>query len=181
MFSHPSRQPPPGTPLRVASAALAMTLLAVPWTVARADGGVPMPRQVPTAYVQECGSCHIAYVPGLLPKASWQRLMGGLNKHFGSDASLDAATVATLGAWLQTHGGTGRRVNEAPPEDRITRSAWFERKHRKIDAAVWQLPSVGGAAQCGACHTGADRGDFDDDKLKMPAGLSLRQRWSWGD
>jgi hypothetical protein len=181
MSPHPSQPSPTRAPLCIARAAMAMTLLAVPWTIARADGGAPMPRQVPAAYAQECGSCHIAYAPGLLPKASWQRLMGGLNKHFGSDASVDAATVATLGAWLQTHGGTGRRVGEAPPEDRITRSAWFERKHRKIDAAVWQLPSVGSAAQCGACHTGADTGDFDDDRLKMPAGLSLRQRWSWGD
>ena len=35
------------------------------------------------AYTQECAACHLAYPPGLLPAASWQRLMGGLGKHFG--------------------------------------------------------------------------------------------------
>jgi hypothetical protein len=30
----------------------------------------------------------------MLPAASWQRLMGNLPRHFGTDASLDAATTA---------------------------------------------------------------------------------------
>ena len=46
----------------------------------------------PAVYTQECGSCHLAFPPSLLPKASWQRVMSGLDKHYGSDASLDAAT-----------------------------------------------------------------------------------------
>ena len=70
------------------------------------DHGRRMPTQVPKAYVQECASCHMAYPPGLLPAASWQRLMGGLNQHYGSDASLDAATVQQLSSWLQTHAST---------------------------------------------------------------------------
>ena len=31
------------------------------------------------------------------------------------------------------------------------------------------------------CHTGADRGDFDDDNIRMPAGVNLGQRWFWKD
>jgi hypothetical protein len=42
----------------------------------------------------ECGSCHLAYPPGLLPAASWQRIMIRLEGHFGDDASLDPATAA---------------------------------------------------------------------------------------
>ena len=38
----------------------------------------------------ECGSCHVAYPAQLLPATSWQRLMKGLDKHFGTDASVDA-------------------------------------------------------------------------------------------
>ena len=26
-------------------------------------------------YVEECGSCHMAYPPGLLPALSWQKIM----------------------------------------------------------------------------------------------------------
>lgn len=156
---------------------LALLMLA---PAAHADGPL-MPLRVPPAYTAECGACHTAYPPALLPAASWKRLMGGLDRHYGSDAALDPKTLQQLDGWLQQHAGTYKRVAEAPPEDRITRSAWFERKHRKVDAAVWKLPSVQSAAQCAACHGGADQGRFDDDELKTPAGLSPSQRRAWKD
>ncbi|GMV54682.1 MAG: hypothetical protein AMXMBFR6_04870 [Betaproteobacteria bacterium] len=146
-----------------------------------ADGGQIMPRTVPSAYTQECTSCHVAYPPGMLPARSWRRVMGRLDRHYGTDASLDAATVQQLGAWLQAYAGTYKRVEEEPPQDRITRSTWFERKHRKIGLAVWHLPSVKSAANCAACHAGALQGRFYDDDLRMPSGLTLRQRWAWND
>lgn len=147
----------------------------------QADSDRTMPRQLPPAYSAECASCHIAYPPGLLPARSWQRLMGGLDRHFGTDASLDAATVQQLSGWLQANAGTGKRVTGEPPQDRITRSAWFERKHRKVDAPVWTLPSVKTAANCAACHPGAERGDFDEHGLRMPAGLGRGQQRAWND
>jgi hypothetical protein len=141
------------------------------------DGMVSSPRL--PAYQAECAACHTAYPPGMLPAKSWQRIMNGLGQHYGSDASLDAKTVAEIGQWLQTHAGTYKRVAEVPPQDRLTKSAWFERKHRKIEPAVWQLPSVKSAANCAACHTGTDKGLFDDDHLQRPAGLSTRQSRAW--
>lgn len=166
---------------RLLAAALLATGLALAVPSARADGGRLMPLKVPPAYTQECGACHTAYPPGLLPAASWQRLMGGLDRHYGTDASLDAQTVQQLHAWLQAHAGTYKRVAEEPPQDRITRSAWFERKHRKVEPAVWTLPSVKSAANCAACHGGADQGRFDDDELRLPEGLNARQRRAWND
>ena len=165
---------------RLQSAVLFGAALAVSGT-AMADGdsrGLRVP--LLPKYQQECAACHLAYPPALLPAGSWQRLMGGLDRHFGSDASLDAATRQQIERWLQAHAGTGKRMTEAPPQDRITRSAWFERKHREIDPSVWRLNSVKSAAHCAACHTGAERGDFDDDRLKVPEGLaaSLRRPWN---
>jgi mono/diheme cytochrome c family protein len=148
---------------------------------AQADGRIALPASVPPAYTQECASCHLAYPPGMLPAASWQRIMGGLQKHYGSDASLDAATTQQLTDWLRANAGTTKRVREEPPQDRITRSAWFERKHRQIDPAVWQLPSVRSAANCAACHTGAAAGDFDDDRIQFPAGMPAAMRRNWKD
>ena len=161
------------------TAAAVLGLLAV--TPAHADGGRQMPSNVPPAYTQECAACHVAYPPGLLPARSWQRIMGGLDKHYGSDASLDAAATRQISAWLQTNAGTYKRVREEPPQDRLTRSAWFDRKHGKIDTSVWKLASVKSAANCGACHGGADRGQFDDDNLKFPEGLDARLRHAWRD
>lgn len=158
------------------SAALLWTLSIAP---ARADDKARMPALVPQAYTQECGSCHLAYPPGLLPARSWQRLMTGLDSHFGSDASLDAAAMQPLSQWLQTHAATSRKLRAEPPHDRITQADWFVRKHRRVDRSVWAHPSVKSAANCAACHPGAERGDFDDDDLRTPPGIdpSLARRW----
>ncbi|WP_374406522.1 diheme cytochrome c [Hydrogenophaga sp.] len=149
---------------------------------AHADGGRAMPRDMPKAYIAECAACHTAYTPGLLPARSWQRIMTGLDKHYGTDASLDEATVRQLSTWLLANAGTYKRVTEEPPQDRITRSAWFARKHRGIDdPAVWKLASVKSAANCAACHTRADQGDFDDDNIRYPEGMPWRFRLSFHD
>lgn len=135
---------------------------------ARADAPLRVP-MLP-AYQQECGSCHLAYPPGLLPAASWQRLLGGLERHFGSDASLDAATVRQLSQWLGANAGSYRKVQRegAPPEERITRAAWFAREHREVPADAWKRPSIRSAAQCAACHTRAEQGDFDEHAVRIP-------------
>jgi mono/diheme cytochrome c family protein len=119
-------------------------------------------------YASECASCHIAYPPAMLPAASWNRLMQDLPRHFGTDASVDAATQRELSQWLSTHAGSYKRVREAPPEDRITRSAWFIREHREVAPATWQRPMIKSAANCAACHTEAEKGDFDEHRVRIP-------------
>jgi cytochrome c553 len=151
----------------------------VPWALvlfalvasmsARADGGRLMPMNAPAAYAQECASCHLAYPPGLLPARSWQRLMGGLDRHYGSDASLDAATVQQISGWLLANAGTYKRVAEAPPEDRITRSTWFVREHDEVAPSVWKLASVKSAANCAACHTQAAEGSYREREIRIPS------------
>ena len=148
---------------------------------AHADSGRLLPRNMPAAYTAECAACHTGYAPGMLPARSWQRIMTGLDQHYGTDASLDAATVQQISGWLQANAGTYKRVAEAPPEDRITKSVWFVRKHDDIAPPVWKLASVKSAANCAACHTGADRGDYDDDNLKFPADLDPLHRRAWND
>jgi len=137
--------------------------------VAFAGEGERAPR-VPLApqYRQECAACHVAYPPGLLPAASWRRVMDNLPRHYGADASLDAATVKELSAWLAANAGTYKRVREQPPEDRITRSAWFVRKHGEVPARAWALPAVKSSANCIACHSQADQGDFNERSIHIP-------------
>ena len=119
-------------------------------------------------YKQECAACHVAFPPGLLPAASWRRQLNTLDHHYGTDASLDAATVKELEAWLSVNAGTHKRVREAPPEDRITRSAWFLREHDDIPGAVWKRPAVKSPANCTACHAQADQGDFNEHAVRIP-------------
>jgi mono/diheme cytochrome c family protein len=119
-------------------------------------------------YQQECAACHAAYPPGMLPAASWRRLMNNLPHHYGTDASLDPATSKDLSTWLATNAGTYKRVREEPPEDRITRSAWFIRKHDEVPANRWKLPAVKSAANCAACHAQTEQGDFSERNVRIP-------------
>ncbi len=159
----------------------ALALLLGLTTAALADSGNLNPRQMLPSYQQECAACHLAYPAGLLPARSWDRIMNGLDKHYGTDASLDAATVQQIGQWLQANAGTYKRVSAPPPQDRITESAWFLRKHRKLDAPVWQHASVKSAANCAACHTRAEQGSFDERELQFPRGLDARYRSAFQD
>jgi hypothetical protein len=135
----------------------------------RADDGPPLPRVAPLpSYQQECAACHLAYPPGLLPAESWKRLMGDLPRHFGTDASLDAATTQAISAWLVANAGSSRRLRDAPPQDRITTSAWFTRQHDEVPAASWKRPAVKRAANCAACHVHADQGDFNEHDVRIP-------------
>jgi hypothetical protein len=142
---------------------------AASWQPAVADGdrriaAVPL---LPK-YRQECAACHVAYPPGMLPAASWQRLMNNLPRHFGTDASLDPSAVKELSGWLAANAGTGKRAGDAPPQDRITRSAWFVRQHDEVASATWKLPAVKSPANCSACHTQADQGDFNEHRVRIP-------------
>jgi hypothetical protein len=40
---------------------------------------------------------------------------------------------------------------------------------------------VKSAANCAACHSGAERGNFDERGLRFPAGLDARLRRAWND
>jgi hypothetical protein len=122
------------------------------------------------AYAQECGACHLAFAPRFLPAGSWQHLMNGLGRHYGSDASLDPAAAQQIGTWLQQNAAQpGSRAGaEQPPEDRISRSRWFIRKHDEVSASVWKRASVKSAANCAACHTGAAQGDYSEHAVRIP-------------
>jgi hypothetical protein len=126
-----------------------------------------LPAAANAKWQAECGSCHIAFPPALLGAASWQRVMAGLDKHFGTDASLDAASAAEIGAFLERNAGSGRRVADAGAL-RITESRWFLRKHDEVRPSAWKNPQIRTAANCGACHGGAERGDFDEDNVRIP-------------
>lgn len=114
----------------------------------------------------ECGSCHVAYPPSLLPAESWRAVMAGLDKHFGVDASVDAKTAAEIGAFLERNAGRGRSATK--PVLRITETAWFRHEHDEIGAAVWKSPKVKSPSNCAACHHGAEQGNFSEHDVRVP-------------
>jgi nitrate/TMAO reductase-like tetraheme cytochrome c subunit len=123
----------------------------------------------PAAFNTECTSCHIGYAPGLAGEANWRGIMGGLDKHFGVDASIDEKSRQTISAWLISHAAKGSRYASASPEFRISKSNWFVRQHDEVGSKVWKRASIKSPANCGACHGGADKGDFDEDRVRIPS------------
>lgn len=133
------------------------------------DRGRPvMPGQSNAKWATECASCHMAYPPGLLPAASWKKIMSGLDKHFGTDASLAAADNKDITDYLVKYSSNRWTASTAPM--RMTESEWFKSKHNsgEINPAVWKRESVKSASNCSACHSGADKGDFNERNIRIP-------------
>lgn len=136
----------------------------------REESGGRTTRIAPTnaQFKTECSECHIAYPPKLLPAESWRKIMSGLDKHFGSDASLPDTENKKITEFLVTN-ASGRWKSPTAPL-RITETAWFKREHgsREIPPSVWKNPKVKSPSNCAACHTRAESGNFDEDDIRMP-------------
>ena len=151
-----------------------VTLLAVVSLSAQAkydgeDRGKPVqPAQVNAKFQQECSGCHMAFPAGLLPAASWRKMMTGLDKHFGVDASLTPAEVTEITDFLVKNASNRWTATTSPL--RITESAWFKSKHneREVSPAVWKRASIKSPSNCVACHAGAEKGNFDEHSIKIP-------------
>lgn len=143
------------------------------YTRAQAGGDHYFPPVQDKQTLAECGSCHLAYPPSMLPAASWKKMMGELDRHFGDDASLDPQTTAAITRYLTANAGDaagsayGRKllrgvaVGDAP--QRITTLPKWVKEHREVPKADWTKKEVGSKANCAACHKEAERGYFDDD------------------
>lgn len=121
-------------------------------------------------YLAECGgSCHVAYPPQLLPAASWRSVMGTLDRHFGTDASLDPRQSAAILDDLVARSGKRDAVTaDGKPILRISETAWFRREHDELSATVWGRPVIKSAANCVACHRNAEAGDYRERSLRIP-------------
>lgn len=121
------------------------------------------------AWKEECGSCHVAYPPQLLPATSWKQIMAALDQHYGADASVDANIAQEIEQFLIKH-ASRRSANDSSGTQlpRITETRWFRHEHDEVPASVWKHPQVKSAANCGACHTGADSGDFSEHNIRLP-------------
>lgn len=157
----------------VAISVLALTCTGLFLQRARAEGGHYFPPVTDATVKEECGSCHLAFSPSMLPARSWQKMMGDLKNHFGTDASIDAATAAKVTHYLTANaadaGGQnrgGRMLRGMSDQDvplRITELPRWTRIHHEVSAREWKSKKVGSKANCAACHVDAERGYYDDE------------------
>lgn len=147
---------------------LAISLIAMPWAALKADVPVMSASRMPEVYKQECASCHMAYPPEFLSKSAWQRIMASLKQHYGADASIDAQSSRAISSWLDRHAGRYKRASESSKEDRLTTTPWFTRKHSEVNLDVFRRTAIKSPANCVACHTQAEQGNFDDNFVRIP-------------
>lgn len=130
-------------------------------------------------YVNECGSCHTAYAPGMLPARSWHQMMNGLAHHFGEDAELDEPDHFAILKELESLAADGtyvtmrmRRINGLIPAgstpQRITETGFFKYLHDEVPAHFWRRKSIGSPANCGACHPRANEGRYAEREIRIP-------------
>ena len=120
---------------------------------------------------KECRACHMLYQPGLMPAASWQRLMMGLKDHFGENAELDAQSTESVLAYL-TANAAKPLVDPKKPMPiaavtpiRIIEMPWFVRKHNRkdrISPAALARNNAKSPSDCVACHKQAEAGQYGD-------------------
>lgn len=149
------------------------------WLTARADV-VPVAN---ATYSEECGSCHLAYQPGLLPAQAWAQIMdpAALGDHYGDDASLAETRRTGILVWLTAHSAdqasevrsrafaVGFNPDAGTGLPRITETRYFKRKHDRVPASlVTGNPDVGSFSQCNACHRGAVKGIYNDSQIDIP-------------
>jgi len=130
-----------------------------------------------STYAQNCGSCHFAYQPGLLPSESWDKIVKGLADHFGEAVKLDPESMNAIDEYLRAHatdnssaklsGKIMKSIGSQTPL-RITQIPYIQRKHHEIDPGVFERDSIGSFSNCVACHTTAEKRIYDDDDVTIP-------------
>ncbi|MFC1749761.1 diheme cytochrome c [Pseudomonadota bacterium] len=130
-------------------------------------------------YNEECGDCHMAYQPGLLPARSWKKLMHNLENHFDENAELDAETQAELALYLMENAADkanykrSRSITRSLDQDetplRISTTRYFIRKHDELPKRLVEgNPEVKTFSRCEVCHTDADKGSYNEHQVRIP-------------
>lgn len=130
-------------------------------------------------YIKECGSCHFAYQPGLLPSSSWNKIMSNLENHYNNDASISSANLQTLTKYLNDNSAeknmqykrsnkivSSLAVGQIP--DSISTTPYMIKKHSEIKKSLITQPEVKGLFNCIACHKTADKGNYGERDIIIP-------------
>jgi hypothetical protein len=132
-------------------------------------------------YQEECGACHFAYQPGLLPAKSWEVLLTdqALRKHFGVNAELDDDTLKEIRdyaisnsaekSWYKRSRKIAAATRNGPAPLRITQLRYIIRTHHDIPEKMIQgNKDVKSLSFCNKCHTRAAKGIYDADTVNIP-------------
>ena len=101
--------------------------------------------------------------------------MGDLENHFGDDASLDEKTNQDILTFLlknsaetSTMQASWNFLNSIGDKDIIalSKTTYWERKHKKIPIEVFKNEKVKSVANCKACHSDIEKGLIENENIK---------------
>jgi len=113
--------------------------------------------------------------PNLLPKKSWEILMGNLENHFGDDASLDIEDTKQILDFLVKNSAENSTMQSSlmflksiDNKDIIAMSQtdFWEKTHRDIPKEIFDLDEVMSKSNCKACHTDIEKGLIENENIK---------------
>jgi len=155
---------------KTGAAAIGAGALIVTWF--SAASAMTVPRIEDATTLKECGTCHMVYPPQLLPQRSWDALMSHLENHFGDSAALEEATRIDILAYLLANAADApdgkrdlrvlRGVKAGDTPERITALPWWLGRHGEVNLTKIKATPIKSAANCIACHAGADKGSFTE-------------------
>ncbi len=127
---------------------------------------------------EECGSCHLAFHPSLLPSRSWQLMIKQQSAHFNEDLYLEPEVQQEILQFLVQNSAENEltepayKINRSIAKSdtllRISKTPYWIKKHKDIEKHNWQVESVRTEANCAACHLDADAGTFEDAAMRLP-------------
>ena len=130
-------------------------------------------------YLNECGACHMAFQAEFLPKRSWKKMMKGLENHFDVDATVEPEDEKLLAAYLRENAADAKPVarkyakiaNSIPSNStplKISDTPYFKKEHRELPKKYISQEEVKSIANCTACHTKADQGNYSERNIFIP-------------
>ncbi len=131
----------------------------------------------------ECGGCHLAFHPSLLPARSWSKMLAEQQAHFGEDLGLSAETLRHLGAFAAGNAADAiespvawkmaTTIPAASVPLRISATPYWVERHSRLDTAVWTRVH---RSECESCHRDAEAGTFLPGAIALDLGKSTARK-----
>ena len=125
-------------------------------------------------FYKECGECHNAYPPFLLPKESWTRVMSKLDNHFGekiTEANISKSQQMSIKEFLLANSAetstreASVKIMESLGDRRpkaITKTPYWRETHKDIPNSAYEKSDIKDKSNCKACHKNFEYGNLDD-------------------
>ncbi len=131
-------------------------------------------RQEHPVFYEKCGDCHKVYPPFLLPEKSWERIMDGLDNHFGekiTDANISKSAQQSIMDFLRKNSAehSTREASvktllslEGKIPKEITKTPYWRESHQDIPLSVFKSKKIKNRSNCFACHKDMEHGNTDN-------------------